>query len=85
MKNTASPPGLDITPTDNTSINSGLTIESAADDYASLLGGSSFAIDPAVEYVYLLSDDVSLLDGKYLGESTATGHTIASEMKQATS
>ena len=49
MENTASTPGLDITPTDNTSINSGLTIESAADDYASLLGGSSFAIDPAVE------------------------------------
>ena len=54
LAKTEYPPGIDIAPSNNPSITSFLTLDDAIDDDASLLGGSSLAIDPAV-------DDVSLL------------------------
>ena len=83
--------GTGSRPSDNPSITSGLTFDTAVDDYASLLGGASLSFEPSSYYVSILGHDVSLpsfnvyiLDGEYLGASTATGHTRASKMKHTT-
>ena len=86
------PPDLNISPEKDPSITSGLTHEAAEDEDASLLGGTSLALDPAGENISLLSEEASLTGGDVythgdasLRSLTKTGHTSASNMKQATS
>ena len=89
---TASPLGLNIAPTRDPSINLGLTCDAADDDVVSLLGGAYLALDPEGDDKYLLGDNTSIEGGNVypigyasLRSSTATGHTSASNVKQATS
>ena len=86
------PPDLNISPEKDPSITSGLTHEAAEDEDTSLLGGTSLALDPAGDNISLLSEEASLTGGdvythgdESLRASTKTGHTSASNMKQATS
>ena len=88
--NTAHSPGLNVEPSEDTSIASGLTRDAAEDDNYSLLGRAYLAIDSSGDDIYLLSYDASLTGGNvyppgddYIGVSTATGHTITSNIKQA--
>ena len=85
-------PGLNIAPTKYISISPGLTCDTDEEDDVSLLGGASLALDPALDYIYILDDDSSLTcvnvylpRYKSLGASTTTVHPSASNVKQATS
>ena len=92
QKNTAPPPGFNIAPSKYSSITSGLTQEADEYEYVSLLGVSSLALDLAGDNISLLINYYSLISGNVyppgdasLRVSTATGHTSASKLKQATS
>ena len=83
-------PGLNIALDEYPYIKSGLNQESTENEYASLLGGSSLALEPPGYDISLLSDEASMTgDDVYppevdsLGASTSTGHTIPSKVKQA--
>ena len=87
-----SPPGFNISPAKYPSITSGLTKEYAEDEYDSLLGRSSLAIDPAGYDISHLGDEASLTGGDvyppgdgYLRASTAIGHISTSKVKHDTS
>ena len=90
--NTASSPGVDIAPSEDPSFTLGLTQYAAEYEDASLLGGASLALIPAVYNTSILSEDASLTGGdvyppggKSLRASTETGHTSSSKVKQTTS
>ena len=90
--NTASPPGINIAPSEYPSITSRLTHESSEDDGSPLLGGASLYLDPAGDDISILDDNASLPGGGVypsgydsLGVSTATGHASASKVKKSTS
>ena len=84
--------GTGSRPSDNPSITSGLTLDAAADDDASLLGNASLYLDQAGEDVSLLGENVSfpngdvyLLGGDSLIDSTERGHNSFSKLKQSAS
>ena len=90
LEEIVSTPGINIAPEKDPSITSGLTHDASEDDYYSLLGGASLAIDPAVDIrsllgdnAYLKGEDVYPPDNESLRASTATGHTRYSKFKQA--
>ena len=90
--NTYSPPGFNISPQKYLSITSGLTEEAAENEYASLLGRASLALDSEGDDIPILSDKASLTGGDVyppgdasLRSITETGHTRTSKVKQATS
>ena len=61
--NTASPLGIDITSSKYPSTASGITSDNSEDDYSSLLGGESLALDPGGEDISLVGNNLSLTGG----------------------
>ena len=83
--------GFIVAPSKDPSITSGLTQKAAEYEGASLLVGASLSLDPSGDDISLLGDEASLKGGGVyspggvsLGDSTATGHTSTSKVKQAT-
>ena len=87
-----SPKVINIVPAKDPFIPLGITQEADEDEYASLLDKAYLALDPAGDNISILGDDASLTGSNvyqtgddYLGASTETGHTSASNSKRVKS
>ena len=90
--NTASPPGINISPSKDPSITPGLTQEAAEDEDDSLIVRVYLALNPSRDNIsllgdeaYLTSEDVYPPGDESLCNSTTTRHTISLKVKHDTS